>query len=404
MRTLLAVLILLLPLAQSQSSEAPLVVHEFGYLWEEGLTEAEVTVHDLLGDLPSHVRDESKETPLDVGDITTTTTVGDPFLFFYAEQPLTVDVEVAIPEGRPVAWFPRATEYRSDRLLWRDISVTQKKPDRRRLKPLRPSEHRQKWQGLTAARKVTGSSFLEVGTQVEKYLFYESALPYPPALLHLPDQPRQRRGAPPTSFRVRNTRPFPLLDLYVFPGLDDPRQQVAYVHTLAPDAVLEISFAETSEDDSSPVQWLTEPVEQHLDGRMQQLGLFPEEAQLCVDTVLEPAFLQSRGRKAAYRLPRAEYDRLCPVTITPEPRTLIRVGMVLVTDLQHRTVDHYCDVAERGSSQERRRVQPVLASVGHDAVAALEERMRQRRGKYRARLREARDAVAALLDLEPQQH
>jgi hypothetical protein len=223
----------------------------------------------------------------------------------------------------------------------------------------------------------------------------------PPALLYQVDTPAGRRAATPTGFRLRNTRPFPLLDLYLFPAPGDPRQQVAYVHELGPGEVLQVSFLQSSESEDPRVRWLEESVETHLDDRIRQTGLFPEEARLCVETVLDPAFLAFEGRKAAYRLPRREYDRLCPLTITPPPRDLIRVGLVLVTDLQHRTLEHYCHVAERGDSQDRRRAVPILASVGDVALEALGARIQRTRGKYRDRLQEARAGVAELLEARP---
>jgi hypothetical protein len=392
------ILLLLLPLAGAQTDG--LEVHEFGFLVEAGVEHERLSVPDLLGDLPSHVRSEVKDSPLDgarAGDPRTaagsapldlrvplpqTITTADPLIFFYSDRPCTVDVTVRFDDGRPIAWFPRVDAYRSRELVWEEVGISPRLPRGRNLKKLWDEGGKGKWRGLFRARKLRGPCYVECGTQVEKYLFYEAAVNYPLTLL-------VNEADPATGvLTLENVRDLPLLDLYVLPG--HARDAVAYVSRLEPGARLTVD--PTAEHEA--IAWLDEDLPEHLRDHLAATGLHENEATLCARMVLEAPFMRGRAPRALYRLPQEEYAQHYHLSIEPPPATTIRVGLVLVPDLHERSLQHICQMVAAGRQEQRRRAQAALQVLGSTGREALQAEIPRRRGVHRRRLE------AALQELE----
>lgn len=60
-------------------------------------------------------------------------------------------------------------------------------------------------------------------------------------------------------------------------------------------------------------------------------GLSPTDVQLIADMISQYA-LGSRALTAIYRLDPAEFDRLLPLEVVPQPRSILRVGVVIITN------------------------------------------------------------------------
>ena len=70
-----------------------------------------------------------------------------------------------------------------------------------------------------------------------------------------------------------------------------------------------------------------EQAEQTLVEQLTKEGLFEDEALSLVDLWKED-FFETPGLSAFYRLPSAEYDVRLPLTVTPKPESVVRVGLI----------------------------------------------------------------------------
>jgi hypothetical protein len=78
------------------------------------------------------------------------------------------------------------------------------------------------------------------------------------------------------------------------------------------------------EGDARPLSALMAELREQLMAR----GLSAPEARSLLDT-WRPDLVEARGDRRIYFIDRADYDAMLPLTITPRPRELVRVGLVI---------------------------------------------------------------------------
>lgn len=108
----------------------------------------------------------------------------------------------------------------------------------------------------------------------------------------------------------------------------------------ASESVLELSWGDLSgtlvPDDTMPIRG--DEVERRLLSCLTDLGLNRDEAQGLIDC-WRPQFLETEGRRMLTIFGNSEYEDLCPISVSPPPTEMSRVGIVL-TELGKRKVDN----------------------------------------------------------------
>ncbi len=235
----------------------------------------------------------------------------DPALLFYTDQPVTVSVRVGFQDGLPVAWWPKARPDGRD-LVFKDVTI-----DPRLSAPRADALDTQRWPGLKplAHFRAIGATPVKVGKAIERALVYEGALPFAPKI----EVKRGEKG----SWSVRNGGTHDLLDVLFIPAGE--RERAVLIGTLKPGAAVSVTPGETT------LQALAGSTEMLL----RATGLFPKEVTALRKILLSPEFMLDPGARVLARVPQARWDTLFPLSITPKPRQLLRVGVLRLFDAEH---------------------------------------------------------------------
>jgi hypothetical protein len=230
-----------------------------------------------------------------------------PVMFFYAPQPVHVDVRVDFPGGRPAFFFPRAEETASG-LHW-SVEVGQKGA-------LQTPPKGHWWQHLRGV----GASAVTAGGQAEQFLFYDGETAFAPRVGFTVTGAevalrRQEPGVAKKSPMPAKALPAPVPEeVLVTDG----------VHT----ALAARFGAEAKLAWPPPPDAPGRSAKDELTRMLRGAGLSEAETKALLDT-WKPALLDKGGRRAIWLLPRADYDDMLPLTLTPEPTELVRVGLVI---------------------------------------------------------------------------
>jgi hypothetical protein len=185
-----------------------------------------------------------------------------------------------------------------DRLRWR----VHASPNARA--PLAAVDARHFWNHL---RNVPASTLLAPDGTAEKFLFYDGPVTFPRAFR----AGRNAQGG--TTFtRVGPSGAAPLI--------------VAWGDRWVPVPMMGIGAA-VGIDTVSPWPMPARPIADEIDARLRAAGLSPAEARSLVET-WRPE-IEAPGLRAFWLLPRAEYDALLPLSVSPTPREIVRVGLVI---------------------------------------------------------------------------
>lgn len=280
--------------AQDDDSPPPplqLTAHEWG-VWK--IENGRVTIDDLAAESPQFVYRTPAAPQQPVPQITIqNATVRKPVLFLRANR--TIDdlrVDVRFVGGRPWLFFPEG-EVRGNRLSFRgrleNIPDPQRLVTRRGIHQPFPRGHW--WQHL---RNAGGDTFTSNTNGAEKFIFYDGPVRFRAPVVVRGDDLRTRRG----ERRV-----------WV---VDDGE----YVESVATSSALRETLR-------GPVSDLRG----RLDDQLQRAGLNSSESASLLGT-WEPE-LNDAAPHLIYILTRAEYDRMLPITISPTPTELVRVGVVI---------------------------------------------------------------------------
>jgi hypothetical protein len=215
-----------------------------------------------------------------------------PVVHFYSKRKRTVDVRVAIPTGRPKAWFPPASDFGPRPALPEGRALMFKEKGDTKIEDVKPVNGFVQWKNLeidpeaagfaetdgwwATARKIE-STPVRMGDARDRFLFYEALAPYraAPELGWVDGVPRCE-GA--LGIRVRDGK----------------------------------AAGATAED---------------LTRALTTAGLFADEARRVVE-IWEPEFFGADGARVLKLMPREELDALLPLSITPAPDSLVRAMIV----------------------------------------------------------------------------
>ncbi len=312
---------LLAAMLTSVSDPTELVVHEWGTFTcfvDRGSKALPIQI-DVAADLPSFVLTRPRFAGVDMDDRMLTSgkhelaarqRMETPVIYFYSEQPTTVDVHVAFPSGlvteffpAPAATLPAYTELSAERcgdasISWTGVRILGNNAPAE-FPPITEKTH------YLAARDTDASpiAITAAGKDVrEKFLFYRGMADFE-TLLHV--QP-----AGDTVLARSTSGPIPYA---VMVSVRDDVLQAS----IARPAAESFAFAPLSATtpDSLAADMVTALVAD---------GLFEREAVSMVNTWKDLWFGEP-GTRVLYLLPEGEADRILPLEITPSPARTERV-------------------------------------------------------------------------------
>lgn len=229
-----------------------------------------------------------------------------PVLYLYASRPTPVQVRVGLPVGGETLHYPAATTAGGGLLFSGRLPAVGASLARARPLPPVPSGHF--WNDL---RQVPASIFTNDAGESERFIFYDG-------LTDLTAPFTFYGAGEHGSVSARRGR-------VVQAGIPDVvyavhRGMVRRV-VVAPDSTSPTPIASAQEQ---PIRML----EGELQSQLRARGLTVAEAQSLLAT-WHHDLIEAPGDRRIYFLDRADYDRMLPLTITPRPSQLVRVGLVI---------------------------------------------------------------------------
>jgi len=350
-------------------------------------------------------------------------TVDKPIVYFYTNRPgLDVEVTVTFSAGAPVVWWPACASPVDDgmkrkpgafrSLTWRarlgktappvragpvlrlppgkDQAVTEfDLPEGCWLKQARAVKDAAPVT-VVGSRLIRGRPWSTNRSETERFLYYDGLVPAPGLLRCV--------ATAAESVTVRNSARFPLAGLFVIDRRQARQGKAAgfahHVGPIAPGETAKISLRRVPPADL-PAK-AAAPIRQALTAA----GLYADEADGLLK-IWRKGFFERPGLTALYLLPRAEYDRMLPLAVTPKPPEIVRVGVALHPNLE---VAAALDgrvrrlIGRLGEDDFRRRQAAFedLVRIGPPAAGAVRQTLRETKSaEVRARCEKILQAIDA---------
>ena len=248
-----------------------------------------------------------------------------PVVFFHAPKTMSVRMKIEFPGGMPGVWWPGARSpvtFRTKRpeigtLIDWELYLKECPPGRRPQHNGLREVARGSWVEKLRAVKcdevysVFGDSGLDVDR--EKFVFYDGIFPQGKWLRITADKDR---------VGLVNRVKHAVLDVTVIDRRDPKKVRVGRVAKLDAGAeVKAVEWAEVAAD-----RFAAQAAETLLK-QLTDAGLFKDEAAALVELRRRDLF-ETSGLTVFYRLPQEEYEKRLPITLTPRPESLVRVGLV----------------------------------------------------------------------------
>jgi len=279
-----------------------------------------------------------------------------PVVYFHSAKALTVQMKVDFPKGKAMVWWPATempnSEKKDTRSLHWGLYVKEGPTPAAGLRkppaapPEVPPDH---W--FNQLRAVNADEVFSLGHlnrlggtwDREKFVYYDGFVPAPDCL---------EVSIMADKIAIKSRVTFPVYDMIVVDRRNREKVRVAGGDRIeAQGNVKELDFRLVD-----PKRWPADGTAD-LVARLQKAGLNADEGQALALT-WEKDFFLGPQLTVIYRLPQEEYDRLLPLTLTPRPEKIVRVGLV-----QH----IFCD---QGLIE---RVQALVKELGVDAFARREK-------------------------------
>ncbi len=325
-----------------------------------------------------------------------------PVIYFYANEPQTVNAKVSFPKGLITEWYPQATRIgpstaqppwlaaKLDRYLqqagirsgfefssllstsaatakssaqWAHVKILPKTLEDPHLLPVETSgSHYFAARETDANLLETPSSGTQTAPEHEKYLFYRGVGNFqtPVTVTYGADH----------FLVLQNTGDEPLSDIYVL-ALHNGSGNYTYVESLAPGQQQRVPLE--NEVDTRPSKDLSDSLGLRMETSLVKHGLYRREAAAMVHT-WKDSWFEEDGVRVLYLLPRTWTDRTLPLTLEPEPRQLTRVMVgraeLLLPEMEQRLARRLTD-ASRGDARSETEVVDQLRKLNRFAEPAL---------------------------------
>lgn len=276
---------------------APLGVHEWG-VWRLSSAGRVASLEELVRESPSFVhRSAEAATGVLPMAIPPEYQICDkPVIFLHAGTTMDVRITVGFPTGRPYLHYPEATDGMANGsrgLQWYgQVNAPSTPVDASAYRPASASHW---WSFL---RSAGASPFVSSAShETESFLFYDGETRFP------------------DGFRARRRRITPIAG-----HVDSVAWQLESGHA----SHLDIAGARMTRRSLASVDALRADMKTTLMAR----GLTAGESDSLLDTWRSNLFAGDE-RRVIWMLPRATYDAMLPLTVTPTPTEVVRVGVVV---------------------------------------------------------------------------
>jgi hypothetical protein len=292
-----------------------------------------------------------------------------PVIYFYTDQPRTVDVEVTFPDGRLTEWYPQLANPKAQSTPVRNVSGISSGMHwgNIELLPGNGSAEAAKFpkdesgSHYYAARE-TDASALRVkaadgAEQYEKFLFYRGLGQFeaPLQVSHWGDHGEQ--------IRIHNRAAEPMGPYFIY-AVRGEKAALVEVPVLGAKVMDDKDFK--FDQIARPAAEVRAELAAKLRTVLTSKGLFEKEASAMVKT-WEESWLGEQGTRVLYTLPEKWADAVLPLKITPTPKELKRVFVgraELITPAQEwALLKETVRFAEGGSLQKKDAVAAV-ANIG----------------------------------------
>jgi hypothetical protein len=300
-----------------------------------------------------------------------------PIIFFHAQKPLTIRVNVGFPGGMAGVWFP-ATEspaiFGFDKqpavggsLQW-NLGVKNCPNGWQPKNPTVPVVADKHW--ISRVRKVKSDEIFarfspsNLDVEREKFIYYDGIFP-------------QARWV---KFKVAGARvslasgvKHPVFDVTIVDRRSE-KVRVGRVAKLgAGESVAEVAFVEV-DPSQFPKEGAVKLVEQ-----LSAAGLNQDEAKSLVD-IWHQRMFETPGLTAFYRLPQEQYDVLMPLAVTPKAESMARVGLIYHGHLEPDFADRVLELVKKLDAlkfADRDAAMKKLLAIGPAALVQI-QRFRER--------------------------
>jgi hypothetical protein len=261
-----------------------------------------------------------------------------PVIYFYADQAMNVDVNVAFPKGYITEWYPQTTQIgpfpamntntpssgllSQSRAIWQSLEILPKTKNQTARAENLPQDA--SGSHYFAARETSANliraNFTSPTTtsETEKFIFYRGTGNFKTPLRVTVDSN--------SLVTVENNGAQPLAHLFLL-NIHDGQGAFGVLDELASSN----SVTWLPLNDDSAEHWrhfLLPEFQTEIAGQIQNAliaeGLFPDEAKAMVNTWKDSWFTEE-GVRVLYLLPRPWTDEILPLTLTPQPTELTRV-------------------------------------------------------------------------------
>jgi hypothetical protein len=309
-----------------------------------------------------------------------------PVMYFYSDQPMSVDVNVAFPPGTITEWYPQAsqigptfaanTNLSSDgilhesRAIWNHLQITPPSENDEKLLPQDKSGSH-----YFAARephsdfiRTDGALSTNNTSELEKFIFYRGAGSFATPLHVTVDSNNL--------VTVENTGSNALAHLFLI-NIHDGFGYLAAMDELPSSNSVPWQQLTTESSDHwnrYPLPQFQTEIAAQMQAALSGEGLFPDEAKAMVDTWKDSWFTEE-GTRILYILPRPWTDGILPLTLTPQPKELTRVMVgrseIITPDAVH-SLSQTLAQAAAGDAAAGARARQQLNTLGRFAPPALQ--------------------------------
>ena len=323
------------------------------------------------------------------GDLITLQRMETPVIYFYAEQPMNVDVDVDFPQGDITEWYPQTTQIgptfamdtngstsgilHESRAIWRNLEIVPASKEYSSLTERLPQDS--SGSHYFAARE-TGANLVRANfnspsnstAETEKFIFYRGAGSF--------NTPLHVTVNSNNLVTVENTGANNLVHLFLvniygghaaFGVMDELGSSNSVVW-------LQLTNGPAEHWNQFPLAQFQSEIGAQMEAALISEGLFSDEAKAMVNTWKDSWFTEE-GVRVLYILPRLWTDEILPLTLTPQPKELTRVMVgraEIITPQVQASLSRLLAKAQEGDADARLQVKAELKQLGRFAEPALQ--------------------------------
>ncbi|MFB6263645.1 MAG: hypothetical protein ABEL76_08490, partial [Bradymonadaceae bacterium] len=274
--------------------------------------------------------------------------IGDPAAYFYADRPTDVTIQLDIPSGYPMAWFPSAASQSPKMPSGGSVDLQKRGLDQLTDGSLTwnvqiggtgnptnsvPSESR--W---SSARGVASAAPVKNGSEVESFLYYAALATFSPPLKV---KTEQRQGGRTNAFTFENRSSDRIPAVFFF-DIHENEGRMRQPGAVPPGGRGQSRFSPAPKENPIPIPQLIDRARPKVTSALEGAGLTASEAD-AMFAALADQVVAKQGVRMFYILPQSAVDNVLPMKLSPSPDEHVRVFAgsveILTPAMESSTVD-----------------------------------------------------------------